>query len=648
MTTIFSHERHFFRVLCLALAAGLTVVFQGCGSKEEEPPPAETVTPPPPAAPKVEESAIPPTAPPSVAMGDVIPTTLSVLQYLPENAQAAIALPPARGLEQDILPFARIGAPEEEVNEALGEFYHDLGENLGVEAKDLKGLAGAIGVDPDSPIAVFFDFSPLVTSAVAAQAEAAEPPAETPPAEDPNALPEGLEGMAPQIDPEDLDKPAWVAVAGVTDVAKATAALQRIAEDNETIREAAPATEEVDGITLNTRGGFGYFTTGNRIAFGALDLLRGAAARVKTPATLRYGTVECPAAEPDEAALLIYGGRLLPLMESVLPVLGASPDQAALATAQFSMYEKMFTGDDDDPIVCTLARADDRVEFLIRVDSATHPGMMDITGPASPLRLAAFLPESTQAMLSFRFNDAFKAQLTEDVVPAIQAAGDPDLAMQVAMAAQFVAQLGDEATIGIAGPEGGLPELYVLLGLTQPEATQGVLQMFMQSESAGDEGGTPISRIDTPIQLPVFLSFLKDFAVASTSEEGIRSIIKRSNGGDASQFFASLDPPFDNTVPRYQATIIQSEIVKTALGAVAMFSPGSAADAGELAPLLAAVREIRTGKRLSGTWLNGDITVYLGDLEAAAAAAAASRAQTSGGMPAQEGVSSAAEAPAAQ
>jgi hypothetical protein len=421
------------------------------------------------------------------------------------------------------------------------------------------------------------------------------------------------------IDPEDLEEPSWMAVATISDAEKAVAALQRIAEDDAATRDASPGTEEVEGVTLNTRGNYGYFTVRNRIAFGELKLLRGAAARVKTPATLRYGTVECLATEPDEVVALVYGGRLLPLMESVLPVLGANPDQAALAAAQFKSYEKMFDQDDDDPIVATLAHSGDRLAFEVRADTATHPGMLEITGPARPLRLAALLPETTEAMLSFRFNDEFKAQLMNEVVPAVQASGDPDVVMQVAMASQFLNQLGDEATIGIAGLDGSLPEVYLMLGLAEPEATQGVLQMFLPMSPFGDESGVSINKVDTPENAPpIYLSFLSDFALACTSEFGIRSVIKQHASNTPSGFFALLQPPFDNSVPRYQAAIIKSRIVQTLLSAAAMFS-GEAPPAEEFMPIVTAVRELRTGKTMSGTWMTGHLTVYLGDLEAAAA-----------------------------
>lgn len=626
-------------LLSLLLFPALTLVLvSGCGSEEEEPETTSQGAPTPAPLPDGEPGT-PDTAPPGVAMGETVPETLAVLQYMPEGAQVAFAIPPVPGLIDDAAELGHAMAPPEaDVDADIDEFFAGLGEKLGVEAGDYETLADALGLDMASPLALFADFSGVVATAAAREAEAEsaveDPAALTDDSGAPREAPElmeKLEGRAAEV-MEDVEQPAWVAVAGVADAEKAIAALQRVAGENEALRSASAGTETVGGVEIVTRGGYGYFLAGRHLAFGDLHLLRGAAERVGQPAAIRYGTVEAPAAESDEIVTLVYGGRFLPIMEEALPLMGVSAQQTMLATAQLKMYEAMFSEDDDDPIIGTLACDRERLEMRWRVDTATHPGILEYAGPAHPLRLARYLPESTLAMLSFRFNDEYKAQIMNDVMPAVSASGDADMAMQTVFATQFLSQLGDEATIGVAEGAGPLPELYVLLGMADPASTRGVLEAFLPMASAGDHEGTPIQEVETPLGMPAYLSFLDDFALASTSEDGIRAVISRYKAGELSGLFASLDPPFDIEQPRYQATIIQTRIAEKLLGAAAVFSADTP-DTAEFAPLLTALRELRTGKMIVDGWLTGHMTLYFGDLEQAAELRAAISAAPEGAEP---------------
>jgi len=612
---------------CALLFSG-SLLISGCGGDEEETAPdgvtndASQID-----VPAAEETPVlPDTAPPSVNMGEVVPVTLSVLQFMPENAQLAVALPPVSGTIEKAMPILSVFSPEEEIREDLTEAFTEAAAELGVDADSYESLAEAMGIDPESPYAFFADFTVMAEAAAkaaeAAPAEAAEAsaaPAESS-ADDAPAPEDGSELSeedAAQLYLEAAGEPHWAAVVAVTDAAQAAASLERIAEDNEAIQAAAPGSEDVDGITITTRGDYGYFTTGRYLAFGNVNVLRGVAARVKAPATSRYGTEACLASQPDELVALVYGGRFLPLLKKILPVASAmNPGATTAATMELEVYEKMFDAEDEDPIVVTLSQSDALLELLVRVDTATHPGILEVSGPADPLRLARFLPEGTQALLSMRFNDAFKKQIMDGMTNAATASDNPDMAMQMQMGAQFITQLGDELTIGIAAGQ-GLPELYVLLGMAQPESTQGLLQMFLPMEPVGDTAEMIVNQIDTPIGMPVYLSFQSDHAIASNSEAGLRAAVGRFNAGETAKFFAEMDPPFDIDLPRYQATIISSEIVSTVLGMAAMFSP-DAPSVAEFEPVTTAIRQIRTSKELSDGWVNGRVTFYLGDLEEAA------------------------------
>lgn len=611
MTRKPSNQYPWLYLLVPVFLACIATIVSGCGGEEEEPEsvaPAQT-TPSTGSAP--EDEALPDTAPPDLAMGEVIPETLSALQFLPADAQMAVALPPVPGILAKVSPLLKaIAPPDEDVDEELSEFFRELGEDIGVEAESFEQLAAGLGVDREAAMGIFADFAPAVASAAAAKAEADASGAVAPD----DAAYEGVDYF------EDADPPALVGVFRVTDPDRAVSELERIVAQDEGLSALPAGTEEVGGITITTRGDYGYFLARGHIAVGNVSLLRGTASRVSNPATFRYGTVECPAAASDEIVTLIYGSRVLPLLEQALPLFGPEEDLAPLAAAQYQMYKGAFHAENEDPIVGTLTMNDDRIEMLWRVDTAVHPGLMEMTGPAQPLRLARYLPESTLALVSFRFNEEFKKQLLEDVLPSASATSDPAAGMNLVYATQFLTQLGDEATIGIASAAAGLPEAYIMLGLAEPEATQGLVQMFGVLKVLEEVEGVTIYQVNVEgmSPVPVFLSFVDNFVVASNSDAGLRTVVKRHKAGEVSGFFAALEPPFNIDTPRYQAAVIKSRIVSEVYGVAAMFVPGAAVDP-EIQPLLTAIREVRTGKELSGTWLQGRATVYLGDLAAAAA-----------------------------
>jgi hypothetical protein len=192
---------------------------------------------------------------------------------MPEGAQVALALPPVPGILDDIVPIVRVFHSDESIQMALAEAFKDMGEDLGVEADSYESLAAALGVDPASSIGFFADFTAMAISAarVAAEENAAAAPAldgdgGAPETEvgDPSSggsspleLDASVEGMEYL---EAAEEPIWAAVLAVTDPVLAIAALERIAAENEAIQAATPGSEEVDGVTLTTRGDFGYFS----------------------------------------------------------------------------------------------------------------------------------------------------------------------------------------------------------------------------------------------------------------------------------------------------------------------------------------------------------------------------------------------------
>ena len=645
-------KKHYLYLLLAPVLLGLSSIITGCGGEEEEVPVED-----PSALPSGEGTAeaVPP-KPAGPAMAETVPSTLPALAFMPAEAQMAVAIPSPSVLIGNALPLAKaLAEPERDIDAELKGAIQGLASELGLEADSYEALAAALGVDPTAPIAAFGDFSKTVASAAEAKAAhdasaAAEAPAEAAP-ESAEGDP-ALEGSEPSLEesfeePEaapdyfaDADPPAWIAVLGLSDAEKARTELERIVAADQTLGAVESTTEEVEGLTITSRDIYGYFTTDKHLVLGDVSLLRGAAKRVKDPATFRYGTVECPPAIADEAVALFYGGRFLPMFETAIPLLGLDSGAEPLLAAQMLKYKSMFTEGGDDPMVFTASLADGKFEALSRIDSATHAGIMEKTGQPAPLRLARYLPDSTLALISLRFTEEYKKQLLEEVVPVVSASGDQNAAASAGMAVQVITQLGDELSIGITGAEGGLPNINALLGLAQPESTKGLLQMFVPMQGGVDYEGFSIGKLPTPLGLDINLSFVDNFLLASTSEEGAKAIIDLHKAQKASALFASLDPPLDIETPVYQTIVFNSAMIEQAMGAAAMLPTAPATMDPGMTRIVNAIRELRVVGAMEGTWLTSRATVYLKDLEAAlvaSKAAAATADAAASEVPVEEG-----------
>ncbi len=580
-----------FRTLMQAcLLLGLAVSFSACGGKDEVKSVDGGVPTPPPAK---ETSTIPE----GMTLGEIVPESLDVLAFMPEEAQIAFAQPAIPQWRDRVLPLMKAFSPEDEAEEAMAEAIFELGDEIGIQAETYEELTAALGVDPLSPIAVFVDFSRSVGSTAAMTTGSEESDDDTDEVEDP-------------------EEPAWATVLGLTDLEKARNELERIIQADDELRALDESTETIAGLTLSVRGEYAYFTTATHMVLGYHNLVAGAARRYNAPAKFRYGTTECPAKAADESVLLVYGNRITPFMEQVVPALMDDSDDMALPMiqAQMEQYKGMFSdGAEEDPMVGTLSWVDDTVELLWRVDVEKNPGMMEAVGEAQPLRLARYVPDNTLALLSFRFNDVFKAQLMEDIVPAAAEAGGGN---ELAIASQVIPQLGDELTVAVTDVVDGTIGAYILLGLARAEATQGLLQMFVPMEGVMEHKGFTINTVAVPAPVPLYMSFVDDFAVAASSLEGMKTVIDNHVDKKLSGAYAKMTPPFDMSVPRYQAVTLNTQGLHEAVSATVASMGGDMGDSGEMVEgVVKALREVRSVSELDGHWLVGRVSLFLNDLE---------------------------------
>lgn len=601
---------HYWRTMRPVLASLLlaaTVVATGCGGSEEE-----AVTPAPETTSAVSqvESAAGAVADGAAAAVDAVkeavapltgdaPATLHALQLLPVEAQAGVALPAVNGIVEKLLALdARIEAID--LKAELDKVVADLKQDANVpDAQSLNDIAVAKGLNLDAPMAVFADFS-STSESMAQAAAAAKAAGET----------------AEPVENADIAPPAVALVLGVSDQAKAEAFIAELVALDSDLAGATVGTETVGDITIATRGDYAHFFTGDQLVVGVTSLVKGAAARVASPATFRYGTAECPPTAPDEVVAVAYGNRLLPLMKNLLSAAGdMDPGAKALAAGQLAMAEQALASASDDPMLINLALSEEAVNLTTRIDFASYPGMRDLSGEAAPLVLTQLLPADTLALVSLVLTDAFKNQVKTQILPAAQESiTDPGMAQGMSMANQVLDMLGNEITIGLAPIPNDFPAAYIMLSLSNPEPTKGLLQMLvpmMPDESLKDYG---ISSVAAPIPVPLSIAFEGNMVLVSNNVDGMKKIIDLSRTQTTSGLFAALDPPMDPDTLRYQALVLNTKLITEIVMPLMSLAGGMDPKTQPVVDAVGGVvREVRMVSEMDGTWNKGVLTVDLKD-----------------------------------
>lgn len=648
-------------MLLAVLAAGLAGL--GCGGDQPVAPPpqtpvAQTETPKavePPQAVEPPKAVEPPAAAPAAALPAVpegAPVTYEVLQLTPAQAQFAIALPPANGVLAKALPLARrIAPPEIDIDKEWQQIISDMAKDAGAgDAKDLNEIALAKGVDLNAPIAVFADFTSSVDSAAKA-AEAAKPAAEAAPAGDAQAAPAAPAEpvSAPKIELEDLEPPAWAAVLGVADQAKAEATLKEIIETVPELSGKQAEDVAVGGVVVKSLAPYAYFFAGNKLALGSLDLVKGVAERVAAPAKIRYGTPECPATANDEAVALLFGGRALPLISKAVPLLKMDDSAQAFLNGQMAALEAMMGGEGgEDPMIASLAWTDDSIELKSRMDTAAHSAVLELSGKASPLKLAQLLPESTLGMVSLRLTPEYKKQISEVWINALpeEMKQEPSFAQGVTIGKQALSLLGEEVTLGVTGLEADFPGAILMVQLANAESTKGLLQMLVPTTPGETYNEVEINTIAAPIPIPLSIAFQGDMVMVSNSIDDMKKIIDLIKENKTTGLFAKLQPPLDPATPRYNAVVLNTSLVTDVVVPIAMLMGGGLGEAQPIVDQVSAlVREVRLLSEMNGTWAESKVAVYL---KPAAAPAPVEAAPASAEAAPAAAPAEAAPAPAAQ
>ncbi len=580
------------------------VFFLGC-SKEEEPPAGPADSSDVPGAPgEAKSPAIRETIPALVR-----PDTADALALMPEETAMALAFPSLRSVYDKGVALAKRIAPEEaDLDALLRQNAQEMGKQLNVpDANSVLDVALAKGIDPDAPVALFIDGDSLAKF-MEVSAQAMVPPGQTPEgAMPPNPMAAAM--MAP---------PAVALVLGCADRARVEATLaETMASPGGQMPPAQ--TVEVEGVKIVSHAPmpFAYFLTENRLALSSsVDLLRGVAARLKNPASIRYGSADCPAAAPDEIVSLLRMDKLMPLI-TTLSALGAQGDPMAAAFSAIQARAMAQTAEayaGDDPMVVTIEWTPERIDILTRIGLDTHPGVMALTGEPALLRQAGLLPAHTLAMASVRLTPEAKKQMTETWGSALpQEAGADLVAGQAAGMLSFASGLiGEEVTIGVMGVREGLPKLLLMLQLADAEQTKNLLQMVgLELKPTETYNGIDIGTPGLELPLPVHAAFAEDMLILATDPQEIKGVIDQFTKEGEAPFLRALEPPLDPGVPRYSAFVAKNEVLTEVIQPL-LLPPGMPTEAvpPPLETASALLDQVQSTQEIVGNWQQSRVTVY--------------------------------------
>lgn len=550
------------------------------------------------------------------ATAQAAPATSEALALMPKEAQVAIALPPIAESLQAYVEFAKKVAPNANIDAELAKVVADLAKDAKVEgAENLPDIFLARGLDPSQAIAVFLDFSKSVAEMGAAEKGGADETKEE--ASDVEAdgthVGNGKSGekgndIAEMFGGREPGEPAFALVAGVQDAAKVEELVTELAKEVPGLDPAKREEVEQGSLKVSVNGDYAHFTTDKKLVMGNKDLVLATAAQWEQERKIRYGTSEVPAGE-NEIVALVYGDRLFPVVDKLIPSLKMDATTKALVSAQVAAYkDAMKSEGEEDPIYITHSVSAGRSDLAIKIDDTTHPGYRKVKGSAQPLRLAPLLPENTLAMLSLRFNEEAKKALAEQILPAIQQSGE----QAAVFAVPAIQMIGDEITIGIAAAENDFPSAFIMIALAEPDAAKGMLNMLVPSMPAEKYKDEEIKAIAAPIPVPVSMATPGDMVVVSNNIEGLKKIIDLKKDNAKTNMLQSLKDPMNPDTPRYQALVFKSQLLTDVVLPLSALGGGLPPD---IAPAVnqgsAAVDEIRFVSEQRDNWTVSQLTVYL-------------------------------------
>ena len=608
--------------LTALLAIILVLTLAACGGREEEEPApvAETLEPTPdlPTEPAIEETPEPTDVPREKAAYPA--STLPALALRPEAALLSLALPPMQGVIDRGLAFAERVMPDEaQVHAEHARWVELFAEDFGIEdAETLSDIAAGIGLDPERPIGLFLGGDRLLAAMDEIEAQAAalaeleatgEANDETD--GDPMLDEDGRIGVDALELERAMDTPDFAVLLPCDDCPKTVEVFRGLAADLPDVDLEDPIDVEVGGVTILQFGGaLAYFVTDEWFAAGsALELLTGIAHRFEEPAETKYGTPECPAYSDEEIVALFQADRLAGITEAgvqLSDLFGGDVEGMILRQLEDNMAEY---SQSDDPVVLTLRLDEEEFEFLVRVDTAERPGLLETAG-AAPLELTASLPERSLAFMGWHLTEESKQRTAERITGG---AGFPMTVELRETVEHLMEIMGDELALASTGPGFFpiIPRLLVAFRVTDAQAVREMLDgmealagyEFTTTEYEGIEVVT-LQEGQLPM-LTLSYAIVDDTALLSLMAPDSSELISVIDGildAVPSPLFSSLEPPIDPAAPYASVIVLDADYVARMLATAGSLLPQARTINQDFGGLVRTLDEVRMVSGLEDDW----------------------------------------------
>lgn len=473
------------------------------------------------------------------------PVTVSVLKLMPESAIVAIAIPSVEKAEQHVHAILKSGAPtgvdmDAEITVVTSQMARSANA---FEAKSVADIAAIKGIDPERPLAIFFG---------AAKEGAAPPP---PPGQlqfERQILSfVGFNSMAPMV--------------VVFPYAKRQDAERFVAEwSGPGATKATDLAEPKTTIHAKEGNSFAYFFTNDTLVAGtSVEMVQGVAERMKSPATIRYGTPECPADSSDEIVQLVRTDKIPDASSSSAASLTNAASNPRTAATQF-WNGWIRSHKSAEPMVITWGFRDDHLTVRLRLANAPQPETT--AKPAPPVRLAHLdtLPKSTLGVWTM--------QITPQTREALKTSGSAELQQQGGAVAQMgqsfdkvIDLMGNEATIAITGPGADASKLALLVEFQDGETARETLRSlgFTPIKAETYNNVDIFSFVFPPVS--VYYAVAKNTFVMAGTLDSVKTFIDAISQGKRTSFASSLNPPLDTAIPRQQAFIAKRDLFTSAM-----------------------------------------------------------------------------------
>ncbi|HOE66450.1 MAG TPA: hypothetical protein PLO62_07975 [Candidatus Hydrogenedentes bacterium] len=586
----------------IAAICTVSLLITGCGKKEEQ-----QAQPSAPAAPATTQ-AVAPSAPPAPVVAPVV----RALQCMPEQAALALAAPSLDAFYGKAVALAKRVVPEGiPVEEAIAQYSQIMAAHLGVpSASTPVDVMKAGGLDANAPVAVFVELDTMhqALGDFAVQMRAAASAGE-----------DSVGSSAPPA-PIKPPQPGMAILFTASDPVKADAFVTKfIAAASDVPAEIKTEQDGDIALTFVKADGPAYFVSGSTFVFGnSRALLKAVAARMRTPADVRYGSDACPINDPAEIAMLLRMDTLLNIaagLSTTAAMLDSGVAEAA-RTQMKAMNDLLKSYAGADPMVVTWNVRQDGMDLLARIDTETHTALPAMLGDAAPLTLSNLYPAALDLFVDMRLTPEAKAQLerTWKNSLSVPVQDDPRAKQTLSLLRLALALTGEELALGVTGQRDGLPLLLALIEQDDVEKTKSVLaEIGIASKSLETYNEVELMELPIPVTPAIRYGFIGDTLAFSNDIAALKGAIDRKVATQEQTYLASLRPPLDAATPRYMAAVLRGSLFTHVFAPMALRDNQEANPeaSATLAVVGAKLRDVRLLQERRGSWLEQRLSIQL-------------------------------------